>query len=153
MGISKASNRARIPVLLGTLMLPFLCLASDQANKPSPVLPVELRADDEVMRKANSAILGFSGGSHALLWADLRRDADPAVRSQLIHRLAGGVSIQDVIRRIGKTTDAGERCRFSFTCRKWASMGGFIPLPVENSFTCRIPVRRLRAGSMLQFSG
>jgi hypothetical protein len=27
------------------------------------------------------------------------------------------------------------------------------PLPVENSFTCRIPVRRLRAGSMLQFSG
>jgi formylglycine-generating enzyme required for sulfatase activity len=71
MGISKASNRARIPVLLGTLMLPFLCLASDQANKPSPVLPVELRADDEVMRKA--------------------------------------ISIQDVIRRIGKTTDAGER--------------------------------------------
>jgi hypothetical protein len=45
------------------------------------------------------------------------------------------------------------RCRFSFTCRKRASMGGFIPLPVENSFTCRIPVRRLRAGSMLQFSG
>jgi hypothetical protein len=44
-------------------------------------------------------------------------------------------------------------CRFSFTYRKRASMGGFIPLPVENSFTCRIPVRRLRAGSMLQFSG
>jgi len=44
-------------------------------------------------------------------------------------------------------------CRFSFTCRKRASMGSFIPLPVENSFTCRIPVRRLRAGSMLQFSG
>jgi hypothetical protein len=32
-------------------------------------------------------------------------------------------------------------------------MGGFIPLPVENSFTCRIPVRRLRARSMVQFSG
>jgi hypothetical protein len=44
-------------------------------------------------------------------------------------------------------------CRFSFTWRKRASMSGFIPLPVENSFTCRIPVRRLRAGSMLQFSG
>jgi len=25
----------------------------------------------------------------------------------------------------------GRRCRYSFTCRKRASMGGFIPLPVE----------------------
>ncbi|HEY6377296.1 MAG TPA: aldo/keto reductase [Edaphobacter sp.] len=44
-------------------------------------------------------------------------------------------------------------CRYSFTCRKGASIGGFIPLLVENSFTCRIPDRRLRVGSMLQFSG
>ena len=43
-------------------------------------------------------------------------------------------------------------CRFSFTCRKRASMGGFIPLPVENSFTCRNPKLRRPAGSISQFS-
>jgi hypothetical protein len=120
MSIPKASSRARVPVLLGTLMLPFLCLASDPPNKPSPVLPAEFRADAEAQRKANSAIVRFSKGNHAQLWADLRRNADPALRSKLIYRLAGGrVSVKDVIHQIGKTTDAGERAALIL------SLGGF----------------------------
>jgi formylglycine-generating enzyme required for sulfatase activity len=120
MSIPKASSRARVPVLLGTLMLRFLCLASDPPNKPSPVLPAESRADAEAQRKANSAIVGFSKGNHAQLWADLRRNADPALRSELIYRLAGGrVSVKDVIHQIGKTTDAGERAALIL------SLGGF----------------------------
>jgi len=48
-------------------------------------------------------------------------------------------------------------CRFSFTCRKRASMGGFIPLPVENSFTygiqpenCNVEPARSRRTKILQ---
>jgi polyhydroxybutyrate depolymerase len=43
-------------------------------------------------------------------------------------------------------------CRFSFTCRKLTSRCGFIPLPVENSFTCRNPELRRPACSISQFS-
>src|ERR1700722_2093903 len=101
MVVSKTSSRARLPVLLGTLLLSFVCLASDPPNKPSPVLSGELRADGEALRMAKSAILEFSGGNQAQLWADLRRDGDPAVRAQLVYRLAGsGVSVRDVIHRI-----------------------------------------------------
>ena len=64
--------------------------------------------------------MGFSKGNHAQLWADLRRNADPALRSKLIYRLAGGgVSVKDVIHQIGKTTDAGERAALIL------SVGGF----------------------------
>jgi hypothetical protein len=51
-----------------------------------------------------------------------------------------------------KMTAAKVRCRFSFTCRKLTWRCCYIPLPVENSFTCRNPELRRPAGSISQFS-
>jgi hypothetical protein len=70
-------------------------------------------------------------------WSSSRQlSAGDVFKAKLILALADGVSYS--------------RCRFSFTCRKRASMGGFIPLPVENSFTCchaALKCRKMRSES------
>jgi len=120
MNAPKVLRQARTLTLMGSLLLPFPGLCSDQAGKPSPVLRGEQKADGDAFEKAGAAISKFHKGRQGELWAALRRDADPAVRAHLIDRFGvSGIPVQDVMSRIGKTTDAGERAALIL------SLGGF----------------------------
>jgi formylglycine-generating enzyme required for sulfatase activity len=105
--------------ILGVLILPFLCAASDKPAKPSPVLPAEHAADRQAFQDARQAITAFLKGDHAALWVRLRREFDPGVRSQLIDSIAGSVPIQEVTQQIRRTPDAGERAALIL------SLGGY----------------------------
>ena len=95
--------------MFGALVLPTLCRASDKTAKPSQVLPVERAADEQSLHNARAAINEFLKGKHTALWVRLRRDSDQAVRSQLVNRLAGNISVQTIFQQIRRTPDAGER--------------------------------------------
>jgi formylglycine-generating enzyme required for sulfatase activity len=112
-------GKAMVPAILGVLILPLLCAASDKSAKPSPVLPAEHAADEYSLQNARTVITAFLKGDHTALWVRLRRDSDPAVRSQLINSLAGSVPIQAVIQQIKRTPDGGERAALIL------SLGGY----------------------------
>jgi formylglycine-generating enzyme required for sulfatase activity len=112
-------GKAMVPAILGVLILPPLCAASDKTTKPSPVLPAEHAADEQSLQNAGAAVTAYLKGNHTALWVRLRRDSGPAIRSQLINSLADSVPIRAVIQEIKRTSDAGERAALIL------SLGGY----------------------------
>jgi formylglycine-generating enzyme required for sulfatase activity len=112
-------GKAMLPAILGALILPLLCAASDKLAKPSPVLLAEHAADEQSLQNARAAITAYLKGNHTALWVRLRRDSDPAIRSQLVNSFADSVPIQAVIQQLKRTSDAGERAALIL------SLGGY----------------------------
>jgi len=60
MGLLAKLGKSMVPAILGALILPLLCAASDNPAKPSPVLPAEHAADERSLQNARVAITAFS---------------------------------------------------------------------------------------------
>jgi len=92
-----------------------------EQERPSPALSEERRADGEALAKADRTITDFSKGNAESLWRTMRRNADPAVRANVIDRLpsSGAIQAETVVNRLRTARDAGERSALIL------SLGGF----------------------------
>jgi formylglycine-generating enzyme required for sulfatase activity len=111
-----------------------------QQEIPTAALPAEERADARDAAAADRVMAAFKG-NRQILWRALQRDANPAVRAYVIDRLptSSAITAQDVIKRLQRTQDAGERAAVVLI------LGGFSDAQLPKNMRARASGPLLRA--------